>query len=103
MSRKRSSETEVIALDHLPMQLELSSADRSLNNDSSSRPKIRVRIKKWHGVAHWSWNCGEDDDVCGICQGAYEGVAPNCKYPGDECPVVWVSHFILTHSLCINI
>jgi hypothetical protein len=34
-------------------------------------------------------NAGSDDEVCGICQSAFEGVAPGVKYPGDECPVVF--------------
>jgi len=29
-----------------------------------------------------------EDDVCGICQNPYEGVAPDARYPGDEW---WVS------------
>uniref|UniRef100_A0A7S3PV50 Anaphase-promoting complex subunit 11 n=1 Tax=Chaetoceros debilis TaxID=122233 RepID=A0A7S3PV50_9STRA len=65
------------------------------------RPKLRVRIKKWHGVAHWTWNCG-DDDVCGICQSAYEGVAPGAKFPGDECPVVWGSCGHSFHIQCVT-
>ena len=32
--------------------------------------------------------CGGDDEVCGIYQSAYEGVAPGAKFPEDECPVV---------------
>jgi len=31
---------------------------------------------------------GDEDDVCIICQTAFEGVAPGVKFPGDECPVV---------------
>ena len=64
----------------------------------SKPPKLKVNIKRFHGVARWSWNVGgaaskaavgeeEDDDVCGICQNPFEGVAPGMKYPGDDCPL----------------
>lgn len=29
----------------------------------------------------------EDDDVCGICQAAYESTCPECRVPGDDCPL----------------
>lgn len=29
----------------------------------------------------------DDEDVCGICQVPYEGCCPNCKIPGDDCPL----------------
>jgi uncharacterized protein YfiM (DUF2279 family) len=40
--------------------------------------RIVVRIKRFHGVAKWSWNA--NDDVCGICQAAFEGAAPGIRY-----------------------
>jgi hypothetical protein len=67
MSRKRSSDTAVVP--------------------SKPPSRLRVRLKRFHGVAKWTWNA--NDDVCGICHSAFEGVAPGVKYPGDECPVVW--------------
>jgi hypothetical protein len=56
-------------------------------HSSSSSPKLSVRILRFHAVAAWSWNA--NDDVCGICQAAFEGVCPGVKYPGEDCPVVW--------------
>lgn len=29
----------------------------------------------------------DDDDVCGICRVAYDGACPDCKAPGDGCPL----------------
>lgn len=52
------------------------------------RSRLRVKINRWHGVAYWSWNAG-DGEVCGICQGSFEGCSPGVKFPGDESPVVW--------------
>lgn len=54
-------------------------------------------------MARWTWNTGEDDDeVCGICQSAFEGVAPGVKYPGDECPVVWGKCKHAFHLQCVS-
>ena len=117
MTRKRASETAVIKSDSFDSQYQahdssITGLARSRNAQlNDTRPKLRVRIKRWHGVAHWTWNCGEEDEVCGICQSAYEGVAPGVKYPGDECPVVWgtcghsfhiqcITQWLATHSTC---
>ena len=45
---------------------------------------MKVRIKRWHGVAVWKWDV--DDDVCGICRMPFEACCPGAKYPGDDCP-----------------
>lgn len=29
----------------------------------------------------------EDEDVCGICRVAFDGCCPDCKVPGDACPL----------------
>lgn len=44
--------------------------------DTSQR-KLVVRIERFHGVAKWSWNA--NDEVCGICQAAFEGAAPGIR------------------------
>jgi anaphase-promoting complex subunit 11 len=31
----------------------------------------------------------DEEEVCGICQSAFEGTPPGVKYPGDEAPVVF--------------
>lgn len=49
--------------------------------------RLKVRVRRYHGVARWIWDA--NDDVCGICQAAFEGVAPGVKFPGEDCPVVW--------------
>ena len=41
-------------------------------------------------------------EVCGICQSAFEGVAPGVKYPGDECPVVWGKCGHSFHLQCVS-
>lgn len=47
---------------------------------------MKVTITKWNAVATWRWDI-PDDDVCGICQVAFDGTCPTCKYPGDGCPL----------------
>lgn len=82
-SRKRPSETPV------------------LPKEEQEKPtRLRVRLKRFHAVASWTWNA--NDDVCGICQSAFEGTAPNVKYPGDECPVVWGKCGHAFHLQCVS-
>lgn len=36
------------------------------NSDSatiSPKRKLTVTIKKWHGVAKWTWGCGEGEGI----------------------------------------
>lgn len=37
------------------------------------------------GVATWRWVA--NDDTCGICRLAFENCCPDCKLPGDDCPL----------------
>lgn len=61
----------------------------SSSPSKKTKTKLRIKVKRWHGVAKWTWGVGDDeDDVCIVCQSAFEGVAPGVKFPGDECPVV---------------
>ena len=46
-----------------------------------------MTIKGWNGVATWKWVA--NDDTCGICRVAFDGCCPDCKLPGDDCPLVW--------------
>ncbi|KAK6350983.1 ubiquitin-protein ligase Anaphase Promoting Complex [Orbilia javanica] len=48
---------------------------------------MKVKIKEWHAVATWRWDMPEDE-VCGICRVDFDGCCPNCKYPGDDCPLI---------------
>ena len=55
---------------------------------------MKVKIKKWHAIAQWRWDTGNNDpdddgegDVCGICRVPFEGCCPTCKMPGDDCPL----------------
>ena len=98
-SRKRRSETAVVSrsTDNTnyneqsfdTMATDEATLNQKLPSTQPGKPRLRVRIRRFHGVAQWTWNAGSEDEVCGICQSAFEGVAPGVKYPGDECPVVF--------------
>lgn len=95
-SRKRASETTVVKSESFESHYDIHNSSTfgssSIKNGLSSRPKLRVRIKRWHGVAHWTWNCGDGDEVCGICQCAYEGKWMNLF---EIIPVEHTIHLIL--------
>ena len=92
------------------------SSSSSSGSNKSTKTKLKLTIKRWHGVAKWSWGVGdgdathditsqqlsEEDDVCIVCQSAFEGVAPGVKYPGDECPVVWGKCGHAFHLQCVS-
>ncbi|KAA8545317.1 hypothetical protein F0562_020101 [Nyssa sinensis] len=42
---------------------------------------------RWHAVASWTWDA--QDETCGICRMAFDGCCPDCKLPGDDCPLMW--------------
>ena len=98
-SRKRRNET-----------VEFSIANRVVNppihpiasNSAAAKIQVKVRIKRFHGVAFWTWGANTKDDVCSICQNAFEGVCPGVKFPGEDCPVVWGKCQHAFHLQCIN-
>mmetsp|Transcript_10388 Transcript_10388/g.28611 ORF Transcript_10388/g.28611 Transcript_10388/m.28611 type:complete len:142 (+) Transcript_10388:285-710(+) len=97
-SRKRQSDTTVTT----GSSSGLVATSKEIPARPQPKTKLRVRIKRYHAVAKWTWNAGSDDEVCGICQSAYEGVAPGVKYPGDECPVVFGKCGHACHLQCIT-
>lgn len=60
-----------------------------------------ITIKGWHACAAWTWSEGDDED-CGICRAAFDGCAPEVKYPGDDSPVIWGSCGHAFHLQCIQ-
>ena len=72
---------------------------------------MKIKIHSYNAVASWRWNIKpedkdaaskrtahgagaeegdeeeEEEDLCGICRVAFEGTCPNCKVPGDDCPL----------------
>jgi anaphase-promoting complex subunit 11 len=64
-----------------------------------SQTKLKVTIKGWNGVSAWKWIA--NDDTCGICRVAFDGCCPDCKLPGDDCPLVWGACTHCFHIHCI--
>lgn len=48
---------------------------------------MKVRIKKWAAVAVWKWIVANDETECGICRVKFDGCCPDCRVPGDDCPI----------------
>lgn len=108
-SRKRRNETTETEMSNSSPNANRINCNRALadgvssyNHDTSSRIQLKVRVKRFHGVAFWTWGANTKDDVCSICQNAFEGVCPGVKFPGEDCPVVWGKCQHAFHLQCIN-
>jgi len=49
--------------------------------------RLRIKIKRLKIVGQWKWADGKEDN-CGICRTSFETCCVDCKFPGDECPLV---------------
>lgn len=55
---------------------------------------MKVEIVEWKSYCTWHWDLASSDghgyveELCGICRVSFDGTCPNCKYPGNQCPVV---------------
>lgn len=56
-------------------------------------------LTEWHAVASWTWDA--QDETCGICRMAFDGCCPDCKLPGDDCPLIWGACNHAFHLHCI--
>ncbi|CAL0320914.1 unnamed protein product [Lupinus luteus] len=54
---------------------------------------------RWHAVSSWTWDA--QDETCGICRMAFDGCCPDCKLPGDDCPLIWGQCNHAFHLHCI--
>jgi len=67
--------------------------------ERKSATSLKVNIRSWSGVAVWKWLA--NDDTCGICRVAFDGCCPDCKFAGDDCPLVWGECSHCFHIHCI--
>nr|XP_054755915.1 anaphase-promoting complex subunit 11-like [Lytechinus pictus] len=63
------------------------------------KDKDESQGENWTAVATWRWIA--NDDNCGICRTAFDGCCPDCKMPGDDCPLVWGQCSHVFHMHCI--
>ena len=47
---------------------------------------MKVHIKSWTAVAVWKW-LTNDETHCGICRIEFDRCCPDCRLPGDDCPI----------------
>ncbi len=47
---------------------------------------MKVTVKSWLAVAVWRW-VTNDNIECGICRLPFDGCCPDCRIPGDDCPL----------------
>ena len=71
----------------------------NFENECSEMP-LKVEIKEWKSVASWHWETG-DEKKCSICRFAFDATCNSgeCKFPGDDCPLVWG---VCTHSFHLH-
>ncbi|XP_053425372.1 anaphase-promoting complex subunit 11-like [Nycticebus coucang] len=60
---------------------------------------MKVKIKCWNGAVTWLWVA--NDENCSICRMAFNSCYPDCKVPGDDCPLVWGQCSHCFHMHCI--
>ncbi|CAB3406897.1 unnamed protein product [Caenorhabditis bovis] len=66
-----------------------------------TKTRLNVTVKKLHVTAAWKWNEG-GEDTCGICRMEFEAACTNCKFPGDDCPLVLGMCRHAFHRHCID-
>ena len=104
LGRKRRSDTAVISSNSnsfIPSPITTTSTATTTASTSKKGAKLKVRIKKFHAVSQWAWGNHDPNEVCGICQSAYEGLAPGSRWPGEDSPVVWGKCSHSFHLQCV--
>ncbi|KAM3377896.1 anaphase-promoting complex subunit 11 [Capsicum galapagoense] len=61
--------------------------------------RLTRQFRRWHAVSSWTWDA--QDETCGICRMAFDGCCPDCKLPGDDCPLIWGACNHAFHLHCI--
>jgi hypothetical protein len=52
-----------------------------------TQTRLKVKFKRLKIVGEWRWIDGKGDN-CGICRTSFETCCVDCKFPGDDCPLV---------------
>ncbi|CAD6191381.1 unnamed protein product [Caenorhabditis auriculariae] len=65
-----------------------------------TKTRLKLTVNKLNVTAEWKWTEG-GEDTCGICRMEFEAACTNCKFPGDDCPLVVGSCRHAFHMHCI--
>ncbi|KAF7638329.1 RING-type domain-containing protein [Meloidogyne graminicola] len=57
-----------------------------------SKTRLKIKIKRLKIVGEWRWTDGKGDN-CGICRTSFEACCVDCRFPGDDCPLVNLQTF----------
>ncbi|RNC60425.1 anaphase promoting complex subunit protein [Trypanosoma cruzi] len=72
----------------------------SVKNRATAPVEMDVKIKGAHLVGRWLWDCR--NDTCGICRQHFEACCPQCRFPGDDCPILTGRCTHTFHIHCIE-
>ncbi|GMM44177.1 anaphase promoting complex subunit 11 [Pichia kluyveri] len=61
-----------------------------------------ITVQSISPVYTWEWNCNDNDEMCGICRISFNGPCPQCKFPGDNCPITKGNCGHSFHNHCVN-
>ncbi|KAK0395499.1 hypothetical protein QR680_001310 [Steinernema hermaphroditum] len=67
-----------------------------------TKTQMKIKIRRFVGVAEWKWIRKSTDDSCGICLQVFEACCVDCKVPGEKCPLVEGSCTHSFHAHCID-
>ena len=59
---------------------------------------FKVQIKRWHSVANWTWDAG--DDVCGICRMHFDGCGCHAPLLPRALLIAGLRACIRTQAVC---
>ncbi|XP_055349658.1 RING-box protein 1-like [Paramacrobiotus metropolitanus] len=88
-------------VENQPMEI-VEEAPKDVYNAQGKRlPRMKVVIHEWHAVVNWRWK-GTDEDDCGICRSPFAGCCSDCRFPGEDCPIVSGKCTHTFHVHCIQ-
>jgi anaphase-promoting complex subunit 11 len=53
-----------------------------------SRMPLKLTIHSWNAIGSWHWQTHNQEELCGICRLSFDACCPECRMPGDDCPLI---------------